>query len=259
MKFILDEKAYVNELFEHKTMGKSEKISIRLLLKYFRSLGLTKEDAISELVLFMKANLPQFKEFQWKTTINHLATLVYDNEQELIVVDKVFITKRELETILAFDDFKQQRVLFCLLVYKKVQNVMNKQENQWFSGSLSEVFKMARINGKSGTIDAQCRMVYEFKEAGLVTLAKRIKSLNLHLNYIDLNIDENSEIAMVIEDFNDVVYYLYKHLGERVVQCQQCGRMIKLKKNERASRKYCQSCKKITNNEKVARFRERQK
>ena len=259
MKFILDERAYVEELFEHKTMGKSEKISIRLLLKYYRGLGLVKEDAVKELVAFMSENMPQFKEFQWKTTINRLADLVYGNEQELFVVDKVLITKKELETILSVNDFKQQRVLFCLLVYKKVQNQMNVQENQWFNGSLSEIFKMARVSGTHGTIEAQCRMVYELKEAGYIALAKRIKSLNLFLNYIDLNIDENTEIAMEIEDFNDVVYYLYKHLGERVVQCQHCGRMIKLKKKERASRKYCNACKKIVNNEKVSRFRERQK
>lgn len=259
MKFILDEKAYVQELFEHKTMGKSEKISIRLLLKHYKSLGMDKDEAIKQLVAFMSQNMPQFKEFQWKTTIQRLADLVYENNQELFVIKPVLITKRELEAILSVSDFKQQRVLFCLLVYKKVQNQMNLQENQWFNGSLSEIFKMARINGTHGTIDSQCRMVYELKEAGYLVLAKRIKSLNLFLNYMDLNVSEDDEISMVIDDFNDVVYYLYKHLGERVVQCQCCKSMIKLKKKERASRKYCNSCKKIINSEKVSRFRERQK
>lgn len=259
MKFILDEKAYVQELFEHKTMGKSEKISIRLLLKHYKSLGMDKDEAIRELVAFMSSNMPQFKEFQWKTTIQRLANLVYENNQELFVVERVIITKQELDAILSVDDFKKQRVLFCLLVYKKVQNQMNLQENQWFNGSLSEIFKMARISGVHKSVDSQCRMVYELKEAGYIALAKRIKSLNLFLNYIDLNANECNDVAMVIDDFNDVVYYLYKYLGERVVQCRCCKTMIKLKKKERATRKYCNSCKKIINNEKVSRFRERQK
>ena len=57
MKFILDELAYALDLLKNGTIGKSEKISIRILLKYFRSLGLTKEQAIEDLFEFMTANI----------------------------------------------------------------------------------------------------------------------------------------------------------------------------------------------------------
>ena len=46
MKFILDEAAYVNELIETKSLGKSYRISIRLLLKYLQNQGMEKDEAI---------------------------------------------------------------------------------------------------------------------------------------------------------------------------------------------------------------------
>ena len=49
MNFILDERSYVKWLIENGTMGKSEKISIRLLLKYYRSLGFTEQEATKQL------------------------------------------------------------------------------------------------------------------------------------------------------------------------------------------------------------------
>ncbi len=259
MKFILDERAYVEQLLSENTIGKSEKISIRLLIKHYRSIGLSKEESIVAMVEFMSLTVPQFKEFQWKQTIERLANVVYENEQELIVVDKVEITQNELDFITSIEDNRQQKVLFCLLVYKKVQNKMHKQENEWFNGSLSEIFKMAKISGKHGTVAAQCKMIYDLKELGAISLAKSVKSLNLKLNFLESQEKPQSEMAMTITDFRDVVFFYCQLIGERVVQCQHCGKMIKLKKNERSSRKYCTTCKKVINSEKVARFRNSEK
>lgn len=253
MNFILDEHAYVKWLIENGTLGKSEKISIRILLKYYRSLGFTQQEAIEEVVEFMSLNLPFFKAHEWMSLIEKLSTLVYEQEQELVSVGKVVVSKREMESILSVDDFDCQKILYMLLIYKKIQNQLHRQANEWFNGSLGEVFKMARMSGKKSTIQAQGEMVYQLKEAGLIQLAKSLKSLNLKLNYLDLEEPSEDETALVITQFDDVIYEFYEYTGHRVVRCQMCGRMIRLKKGERKSRKYCISCKRIAANEKSSR------
>lgn len=254
MNFILDERSYVKWLIENGTMGKSEKISIRLLLKYYRSLGFTEQEAKDELVEFMSLNMPFFKAHEWTTLIDRLATLVYEQEQELVSVTEVVISKREMEAILSMEDFDCQKILYMLLVYKKIQNQLHRHVNEWFNGSLGEVFKMARMSGKKSTTQAQGEMIYLLKEAGLIQLAKSLKSLNLKLSYMDLEPPATEEdIALTITQFDDVIYDFYHYTGHRVVRCQMCGKMIRLKKGERKSRKYCVSCKRIAVNDKSSR------
>lgn len=261
MKFILDELAYALDLLKNGTIGKSEKISIRILLKYFRSLGLTKEQAIEDLFSFMEVNINHFRRYDWEDLVNHYATSVYESEySDLVCVKQVEIMQSEWDLLMSVEDEKQQRVLYCLLVYKKVQNAMKHQYNEWFYGNLSEIFKMAKISGRYATVKAQCSMVYELKEAGYLGLAKNIKSLNLKLNYIAPNTpDEEDSVAFVVENFEDVLYEYYQAKGVRVVCCDICKKVIKLKKNERSTRKYCRSCQSIAKNKRSLDSYHRQK
>ena len=260
MNFILDEKSYALWLIKNGTMGKSEKISIRILLKYYRSLGFNQADAIKEMVEFMTLNLPFFKPHAWLPLIEKLASVVYEREQELVLVEKIQVTQSEMDAILSVSSFTNQKVLYMLLVYKKIQNEISKQANDWFTGSLGELFKIARISGRSSTVEAQCRMIHEFKEAGLIELAKRLKNLNFRLTYLQLQPDlEQDPVVLELTNFSDVIYEFYQYLGHRVVRCQTCGKMVKLKKKERASRKYCSTCKRIAINEKALAHYYRQK
>lgn len=257
MNFILDEYAYVKWLIENGTLGKSEKISIRILLKYYRSLGFTQSEAVDEVLEFMRLNLPMFKTHEWLSLIEKLSTLVYEQEQELVAVEQVVISVDEMNAILSVPSFDQQKILFMLLVYKKIQNQLHRQANEWFNGSLGEVFKLARMNGKKSTTQAQGEMIYQLKEAGLIQLAKSLKSLNLKLNYLDKEPPASDEVALVITQFDDVIYDFYLYTGHRVVRCQTCGKMIRLKKNERKSRKYCTPCRRIADNAKSSRCYQR--
>lgn len=261
MKFILDELAYALDLLKNGTIGKSEKISIRILLKYFRSLGLTQEQAIEDLFAFMSSCMPHFKKSDWEDLVSHYATQVYESEHsELVCVKQVQIMQSEWDTLMKVEDEKQQRVLYCLLVYKKVQNEMKQQFNEWFYGNLSEIFKMAKITGRYATVKAQCSMIYELKEAGYLSLAKSIKSLNLKLNYIrDPKLEDADSIAFVVENFEDVLYEYYQQIGIRTVRCDICHKAIKLKKNERSTRKYCRSCQQIAKNQRSMESYHRQK
>lgn len=254
MKFILNEKEYALGLIESGSMGKSEKISIRIMIKYYRSLGLTKEQAIEDMLEFMRLNLSYFKQHEWETLVKNMANVVYDHEQDLVVVEAIYITKKEWEVIQSVESLTVQKVLYMLLVYKKVQNCISKQKNEWFNGSLGEVFKSARVGGKDATVQAQGRIIHSLKELGYIDLAKSLKSLNLKLNYLDLEIDpETDEIEMTLTNFSDPIFEFYKKLGYRVVRCEKCGKMIRLKKKERASRKYCPPCREIAYSERSLR------
>ena len=204
-------------------------------------------------VEFMSLNLPFFKLHEWQQLIENLATLVYDQEQDLIKVSEVIITQQEMASILSIDDFDSQKILYTLLVYKKIQNQLHRHHNDWFNGGLGEIFKVARMSGKKSTIQGQGELIHQLKESGFIQLSKKIKSLNLKLNYIDETPLDEAIPALVITRFEDIIYDFYHYLGHRVVRCQCCGRMVRLKKGERKSKKYCLPCRRIANNEKALR------
>ena len=137
---------------------------------------------------------------------------------------------------------------------------MKQQHNEWFYGNLSEIFKMAKISGRYATVKAQCSMVYELKEAGYLSLAKNIKSLNLKLNYLaPETVDAEDSVAFVVTNFEDVLYEYYLAKEVRVVCCEICKKAVKLKKNERSTRKYCRSCQPIAKNKRSLDSYHRQK
>ena len=185
MKFILNEKEYVTDLFKNQTLGKSEKISIRLLLKHYHAAGYSKNEAIEAVLDFMNLCISHFKAYEWEALVEYYAKMVYKMENPtLIEIKSVKIYQSEWESILSLEDERFRRILYTLLVYKKVQNQMTTQQNEWFYGNLSEIFKTAKISGKHATVTAQCEAIYQLKELGFISLAKSIKSLNLKLNYI---------------------------------------------------------------------------
>lgn len=248
MNFILDEEGYAHWLLENGTLGKSEKMSIRILVKYFKSLGYNESESVDAVIDFMTLNLNYFEESDWIDLVKRLAKLVYKQNQELISVKSIEITKNEMNAILSVENQAYQRILYALLVHKKVQNKIHKQSNQWFNGSLGEVFKMARVGGSKSTTMAQGRIVFELKEAGLLGLAKSVKSLNLKLEYLDLEYSED-DVELVIDNFDDVIYDYYVYTKQRVSRCKMCGKAILIKKSERRPRQYCAPCKKLANNQ----------
>lgn len=258
MNFILDEENYVHWLLENGTLGKSEKMSIRILVKYFKNLGYTETESVDAVIDFMSLNLSYFEESDWIVLVKRLAKLVYEQNQELVRVKSIEITKNEMKTILSVENQAYQRILYTLLVYKKVQNKIHKQSNQWFNGSLGEVFKMARVGGSKSTTTAQGRIIFELKEAGLIGLAKSVKSLNLKLEYLDLEYKEE-DVLLTIDNFDDVIYDYYKHINQRVSRCKGCGKAILIKKSERRPRQYCTPCKKLANNQQSLNYYYKQK
>ena len=83
-------------------------------------------------------------------------------------------------------------------------------------------------------------------EAAIIFIQKKLPK--------ELNISDD-DIQYVL----DVIYDFYAYLGHRVVRCRYCGRMIRLKKHERASKQYCPSCAKIRNHDRVKKHRLKQK
>ena len=63
----------------------------------------------------------------------------------------------------------------------------------------------------------------------------------MKINYID----NDSEVEMIINNFDGVIYQYLIWKGERWKRCELCNKWIKIRNKKNTSQKYCGSCKKM--------------
>ena len=68
----------------------------------------------------------------------------------------------------------------------------------------------------------------------------------------------NAEVGVVVEDFFDFyLYYEQIEKGGRLINCQECGKMVLVKNKNDGSTIYCSKCKKEKELEKKRAYWER--
>ena len=154
---------------------------------------------------------------------------------KLNIIDKVVITKAEVELINTYDDKKVQNVMFIMLVYAKITNQLNNNESYWLNQSLTNIMKEAKVTDKTRKTD----IFHSLYKEGAISTGNRIDRVSIKVNYAY----EDSEEAIVITDFDGCIHYWLMYKGERWKRCEQCGKWIKLKGVKDNRKKYCNNCK----------------
>lgn len=247
---IFNEEKHAEQMLENGFLLKEvNSYELGILSKYyFTELKLNRNKVRDKLVEFCKEYDKNFDEVIYRKMLNGIVE--YGKKFDFVNVDIIKITKNELEVISKINDFKREKILFVMLVFAKYRNMLNlekdvkirKESKKHTRNGLDRYFvtekHSAIIRNAKVTMSVKNRNVVfrYFEDLGIV---KMTNNCNFELLFVE-KINENSEVVIEIDNFEDFIYHYYKWKDEKsVVECDVCGRPI-LKTSNR--KKYCNSC-----------------
>lgn len=180
----------------------------------------------------------------------------YESEQENVVgyalenavknphlneVESITITKKEWHYIQgAGRNERERKVLFTLLCQYKIKLSIYK-DNDYLK------VEYTKLNNQAHTTLTKTNRINAFKhfeEIGAITLMMGKKAESIIINFVDR--EENSEVAVVVEDFESLhIYYEYLkcNKSKKIYRCKDCGCMaLRDKGKQYNSVRYCKSC-----------------
>lgn len=216
MKIITDEKEIVKMALDDKKIHKKPSITITALAKHYHNMGMDKPQIKKEIQYFMSQNYRYFNLVKWQKIIDSYVNKYANDGHELLQVKNICITKAELEVISSLKNLKQEKILFVLLVYAKIFNQINPNNNNWTNSEDKDIFSDAKLTVK---IKDQRLTLHKLFQTGLISMAKKVNSTNICVNFIN----ENSDVVIVLDDFRNFVLEYLKYKGDNIEYCSKCG------------------------------------
>jgi hypothetical protein len=226
---IINEKEYIEDILAEKIPVDNIYYILILLNKYYNQQGYKKKEIYDKLVDFLI--LHDEEEFNW---MNALDRIIEKRNKQLIEIEYIPITKKELDVIKNIKNKRLERLLFTMLCICKYSNYINIKNNNWVNQNFKEIFKMANIKV---TTENQCHLIYNLKELGLLKLSNKIDNLNLQVQIVDNDI--NSEVVLKITDYRNLGFQYLAYIEDGYIKCEICGCVVKKTGNKM---KYCQEC-----------------
>ena len=237
---ILNEKQYAENLYSgNNDEVKSILIKVGYITRYhLHVLNYDDETNYNCTVQWLYKNHNSFNESYYSNLIADAIKKAYKNP--FYHIDKLQITKSELETIASLNNLRAEKVLFVLLCMAKQQSVASGFTNGLVKYSLSDLCKAARISVPS---DDREYILYNIVQHGFLGYPKKNNTQCLIVNFINnddevvLNLDDN--------DCQELAYaYLnWKNKGVGFGRCEYCNKLMKKPKTN--PRRVCEECSKI--------------
>jgi hypothetical protein len=210
--------------------------TIRTLIKYFYSNGLDKTQIRDEIENFMEKYYIDFNSASWQTTLDNMVKTYAKEKHNLIKIDSVNITNSEWNKILSINNIKLEKILFILLVYAKVLNKVNAQNNNWVNKECNVLFKAAKL---TETGKQQRLILKQLGDMGYIQIPIMVNGTSVRVDFVD----EQSEVIYELTDFDNIILSYLKLKGENIKMCETegCNHLIKITNNKK---KYCDECAK---------------
>lgn len=212
-------------------LGSKPSSTLNLLARYYREVG-KDNDEIKELLsdFLHRCLKDKYKESKWIDSIFY--QVVKSKKYTLKKVDKVEITKPEIEIIQSVKGKSRQKVLFTLLVLAKYYNAVSDKNNNWTNLEYKKIFKLANVQL---SIQNQALLINDLYNCGFVNVSRNVGKPNIQVNFVD----NESDIILTITQLKDLGKEYLLFCGEDYIRCQKCGTLVKNYKN---SNKYCKKC-----------------
>jgi len=251
MKLILNEKNKLEESLNNGYVDINKPSNtIRILIKYYFSIGMNKPQVIDSIDKFFSKHMKNYNSIKWQRLIENMTNYVYKGKDySLLNITKVEITENELKTIEKLNNIKFEKLAFTLLVYAKIYNQMNNTDENWVNEEHKYIFSDAKV---AVTIKEQGKMIHNLKELGFVESSVMVNSTNIKVNFADLD----SPIVLTVGDFRNFIYVYLRWKGENIKSCEKCNILIIPSNN---CQKYCKDCAKMIKYSKVASMNKRRR
>ena len=246
MKIITNEKKIIDKLISNNTYNIEEYKLILILIKYNYIKLLEKSNkpydkliAREKIIEILSKVDNDFQRVKWEDYIDKsikrfikgikLYNKDTKNNIKLIEINSIPIYQKELDIINKYEDKKDKQLLFVLLVYAKVNNIVLNREDGWINQDLSNLFKEAKI--RVGNTKYRLDTIRKFMNDELIGVSCRAGKTSIKINYIDNSKDKDKEIAFNVTDFDYIIYDYLIYLGEKYKKCEVCGGYFKVKAN----------------------------
>ena len=232
MNIILDEKKMAMDLIAKGEVTDKPTDTIRVLIKYYHSMGMDNDQVRDNIEDFMNKNYQGFNAAKWQNILDGMTKKFASDKYKLVHIDRVKITEEELRYISSIGNPKLERLAFTLLVYAKIHNQLYEENNNWVNEPCKEIFKDAKI---IESCIKQQLSINKLSKLGAVEIAKVVDSNGIRVRFLN----GESKVIIDLTDFREFVLAYLEWKGEKIGHCSECGKKIKLKgKNN----KYCKKC-----------------
>ena len=238
MKLIANETAYARKCLEQNFIDKKHPYkSIRSVVRYLQKVCFIKDinDMYCSVLSYIESTGKDVEIDKEKVLTMMNESNPYNN------IQSITISQKELDIINSFGyPYSYRKVLFTMLVHYKVKLALYPEHNnKRIDANISEIMKDAHV---SMSVDKRTEMLMIFEKDGLIELPNGGKQAKyFYLHFID---DEQQEVGVVVEDFFDFyLYYEQIEKGGRLINCQECGKLVLIKNVKDTASKYCQKCK----------------
>ena len=237
---VLNEVAIVEQIIESGTVSDNIAEDTLLLVKYYcqiykSSKGRIQRTRVAERVLnFLSGVIKDYEVNDWRVRINKYINKF--GRTPLHHIEYIPITQKELNTIKSLKNKKLEKIAFVSLVYSKLFNIRNSQNNNFVNVDYNTIFSSARV---SASAYEQPMLLHELKEQRLLERSKRFRNTN----YKVLFVDDTDKVVLKISDLRELGYQYLRWRGDKAdqfVECAECGILIRKKNN---ATKYCPNCR----------------
>lgn len=225
-------------------LGSKPSSTLNLLARYYREVG-KDNDEIKELLsdFLHRCLKDKYKESKWIDSIFY--QVVKSKKYTLKKVDKVEITKPEMEIVQSVKGKSRQKVLFTMLVLAKYYNAVSDKNNNWTNLEYKKIFKLANVQL---SIQNQALLINDLYNCGFVNVSKNVGKPNIQVNFV-YNEYNDFDVILTITQLKDLGKEYLLFCGENYTRCQKCGVAIKQSRNGKS--RYCRNCAEIIDREKA--------
>lgn len=244
MTFILNEHEWARDMIESRSIGKRSFETLCRVARYYIDEGYRKDEVRRLLEMFLLQCKPDASSALWMDTLDRAVSCAA--KRPAVMIDKIVITKPELDVIDRLDGIQLQRLAFTLLCLAKYYDAINPKANHWVCADDKDIMAMANIKNP---IRRQCELYRKLKDAGLICFSKRVDNTNVCVLFT-----AKGEEAMEIRDLRNLGnQYLYAKGAPGYFRCANCGAVTKIAKSSVERRmidrrgntsKWCPDCEK---------------
>lgn len=217
---------------------KSKKYIMTELLNIAKYLKHNNIEIKNTLIEFCKKNIENFNMEEWEGILD--ATLDKANKYPALTGKVIKITKSELDIISELDNIDAQKILFILLV-------INKFKNYTLDASRAELFKLAEVKANTKKQESILFLLNSKKLTEIYNKTRNNKNHNFRKVTF---INDESEVMITINNFDNIIIYYKKYLGENIIECENesCNKLFYPRNN---THKYCKDCAREINIQKT--------
>lgn len=228
MNIIFDELKYAEVILKKGLTRFMSGKDIRILIKYFRYIGVEENLLYKKTVDFLKKVEPDFVESIYQEFIYKL--IKTSEGSNMRISQPVPFRKNEFNKIRKLNNYRLEKLLFTMLILGKYFSITNPNKNEdekkYNNYSLkikeSSLFRMAKISKRKTE-----NLIYELIKKDFIF---RNNAGGNFILFFEKN--DDSEILFQVEDMNKIYEYYKPH-------CESCGIEIE-KRNNRHS--LCNDC-----------------